>query len=64
MFTKGRIRDFVEIPQSCMAIATSQPLVRDIQDPVNPPRGFDQSEMLTSNWVWDYKGNTPEGWAV
>ena len=51
----GRVCDVVEIPQSCMATtATSQPPARDIQDTVNPPRGFDQSAMLTSYRVWDY----------
>ena len=44
----------VEIPQSRIATATSRPPVRDIRDTVNPPRGFDQSAMLTSYRVWDY----------
>ena len=55
----GRIRDVVEIPQSRMATATSRPPVRDIGDPVNPPRGFDQSAMLTSYRVWDYASKAP-----
>ena len=37
-----------------LATATSRPPVRDIRDTVNPPRGFDQSAMLTSYRVWDY----------
>ena len=41
-----------------MATATSRPPVRDIRDPVNPPRGFDQSAMLTSYRVWDYETNS------
>ena len=49
----GRVCDVVEIPQSRMATATSQPPARDIRDTVNPPRGFDQSAMLTSYRVWD-----------
>ena len=49
----GRVRDVVEISQSRMATATSRPPVRDIRDTVNPPRGFDQSAMLTSYRVWD-----------
>ena len=36
--------------------ATSRPPARDIRDTVNPPRGFDQSAMLTSYRVWDYIG--------
>ena len=43
----GRIRDAVEIPQLRMATAMPRLIVRDIQDPVNLPRGFDQSVMLT-----------------
>ena len=50
----GRVCDFVEIPQSRLATATSRPPAQDIQDTVNPPRGFDQSAMLTSYRVWDY----------
>ena len=49
----GRVCDVVEIPQSRMATATSQPPAWDIRDTVNPPRGFDQSAMRTSNRVWD-----------
>ena len=37
-----------------MATATSRPPARDTRDIVNPPRGFDQSAMLTSYRVWDY----------
>ena len=37
-----------------MATATSRPPAQDIRDTVNPPRGFDQSAMLTSYRVWDY----------
>ena len=50
----GRVCDVVEIPQSRMATVTSWPPARDIRDTVNPPRGFDQSAMLTSYRVWDY----------
>ena len=53
----GRFCDVVEIPQSCMATATSRPPAWDIRDTVNPPRGFDQSAMLTSYRVWDYSPN-------
>ena len=53
----GCVCGVMEILQSRMATATSQLPVRDIQDTVNPPRGFDQSEMLTSSRVWDYAGN-------
>ena len=53
----GRIRDVVEIPQSRIATAMSRPPVWDIRDTVNPPRGFDQSAMLTSYRVWDYLFN-------
>ena len=42
----------MEIPQSRMATASSQTSARDIRDTVNPPRGFDQSAMLTSYRVW------------
>ena len=37
-----------------MATATSRPPARDTRDTVNPPRGFDQSAMLTSCREWDY----------
>ena len=50
----GRVCDVVEIPQSRMATATSRPPAGDIGDTVNPPKGFDQSAMLTSYRVWDY----------
>ena len=40
-----------------MATATSRPPARDIRDTVNPPRGFDQSAMLTSYRVWDQSEN-------
>ena len=50
----GRVCDDVEIPQSRMATATSRLPARDIRDTVNPPRGFDQSAMLTSYRMWDY----------
>ena len=51
----GRVCDVMEIPQSrMMATATSRPPARDIRDTVNPPKGFDQSAMLTSYRVWDY----------
>ena len=53
----GRVCDVMEILQSRLATATSRPPVRDIRDTVNPPRGFDQSAMLTSYRVWDYKKN-------
>ena len=49
----GRFCDVVEIPQSRMATTTSRPPAQDIRDTVNPPRGFDQSAMLTSYRVWD-----------
>ena len=49
-----RVWDVVEIPQSRMETATSRPPVWDIRDIVNPPKGFDQSAMLTSYRVWDY----------
>ena len=60
MFTKQTVRvcDVVEIPSSRMATATSRPPARDIRDTANPPRGFDQSAMLTSYRVWDYNHNT------
>ena len=45
----------MEILQSRLATATSLPPARDIRDTVNPPRGFDQSAMLPSYRVWDYK---------
>ena len=51
----GRVCDIMKIPQSRMATATSRPAVWDIRDTVNLPRGSDQSAMLNSNWVWDYK---------
>ena len=50
----GRVCDVMEILQSRLATATSRPPARDIRDTVNPPRGFDQSVMLTSYRVWDY----------
>ena len=50
----GRVCDVMEILQSRLATATSRPPARDIRDTVNPPRGFDQSAMLTSYRVWDY----------
>ena len=53
----GRVCDVMEIPQSRLATATSRPPARDIRDTVNPPRGFDQSAMLTSYRVWDYVSN-------
>ena len=49
----GRVCDVMEILQSRLATATSRPPARDIRDTVNPPRGFDQSAMLTSYRVWD-----------
>ena len=55
----GRVCDVMEILQSRLATATSRPPARDIRDTVNPPRGFDQSAMLTSYRVWDYNLNTP-----
>ena len=54
----GHVRDVVEIPQLRMATATLRPPARGIRDTVNPPRGFDQSAMLTSYWVWDYWNNS------
>ena len=48
----GCVFDVVDIPQLCMATVTSGVPVRDIRDTVNPPRGFDQSAMLTSYRVW------------
>ena len=53
----GRVCDVMEILQSRLATATSRPPARDIRDTVNPPRGFDQSAMLTSYRVWDYGVN-------
>ena len=50
----GRVCDVMEILQSRLATATSRPPARDIRDTVNPPKGFDQSAMLTSYRVWDY----------
>ena len=35
----------------------SSPSVRENRDTVNPPRGFDQSAMLTNYRVWDYSEN-------
>ena len=55
----GRVCDVMEILQSRLATAMSQPPARDIRDTVNPPRDFDQSAMLTSYRVWDYDDNTP-----
>ena len=49
----GRVCDAVEIPHSRIATSTSRPPARDIRDTVNPPRGFDQSAMLTSYLLWD-----------
>ena len=55
MFTNGTCSwHGGEYPQSRMATTTSRPPVRDIRNTVNPPRGFDQSAMLTSYRVWDY----------
>ena len=48
----GRVCD-VDFPQSRMVATTSWPLVGDIRDTVNPPRGFDQSAILISYRVWD-----------
>ena len=48
-----RVCDVVEIRQSRMATGTSRPPARDVRDTVDPPRGFDQSAMLTSYRVWD-----------
>ena len=56
----GRVCDVMEILQSRLATATSRPPARDIRDTVNPPRGFDQSAMLTSYRVWDYQTKASE----
>ena len=44
--------------QHLEATATSRPPARDIRDTVNPPWGFDQSAMLTSYRVRDWKDKT------
>ena len=40
----------------------SRPPAWDIRDTVNPPRGFDQSAMLTSYRLWDYIEKNREYW--